>query len=232
MANCPKCGTKNNDDAAFCTHCGVSLHSDVESTIEQHAKQFAQNMEQVGKKVGNQMAQAAKKVHDTTQKEARQFEHRMDRMSRYAEGWYYKTFGALGPLLESFIFLIVFRIVIMAMELPNQETPEIHTIAAILLVYILPLFALSLLSNYTQYLSKKFFQIKIFSPLLYAIFVVLLFWIISRILYDVYTHFPNQELQTAAQSLENSLPTIFIFVLLIGYVILVLNLPRNQKEKP
>jgi hypothetical protein len=233
MVNCPKCETKNDDDATFCTHCGVSLRSDVGSTIEQHAKQFAQNMEQVGKKVGDNIAQAAKKVHERTQKEAGQFEQRMDRMSRHAESWYDRTFGVFGPLLESFIFLIVFRLIIMAMELPNEQTPEINTMAAILLVYILPLFALSLLSNYTQYLSKKFFQIKVFSPLFYAIFFVLLCWIISRILYDGSTQFPTfPDLQTAAVSLENSLPTIFVFVLLIGYVILMLNLPKDQKKKP
>ncbi len=79
MVNCPKCGKINSDDAAFCTSCGASLQSDVGSTIERHAKQFAQNMEQAGKKVGDQMTQAAKKVHETTQKEARHFEQRMDR---------------------------------------------------------------------------------------------------------------------------------------------------------
>jgi hypothetical protein len=232
MVNCSKCGTKNEDDAAFCTKCGVSLHSDIGSTIEQHAKQFAQDMEQVGKKVGDQMAQAAKKVHETTQKEARQFEHRMDRVNRHAENWYNKTFGPFGPLLESFIFLIVFRVAIMVMELPNVDAPDVHIIATILLPYILPLFALTLLSNYTQYLSKKFFKIKVFSPLLYAIFFVLLFWIVSKILYDASTQFTIIDLRTAALSLENSLPTVFVFVLLIGYVILVLSLPRDQKEKP
>lgn len=232
MVICPKCGTKNDDNATFCTHCGVSLCSDAGSTIEQHAKQFAQNMEQVGKKIGDQMTQAAKKIHKTTQKEARQFEQRMDRMSHHAESWYNKTFGIFGPLLESFIFLIVYRIIIMVMDLPNQKTPDINTFAAILLIYILPFFALSLLSNYTNYFSKKYFQFKMFSPLLYAIFFVLFCWIISRILYDVSDHFTIPDLQTAALSLENSLPTIFIFVLLLGYVILILSLPRDQKKKP
>jgi uncharacterized membrane protein len=178
------------------------------------------------------MAQAAKQFHESTQKEARHFEQRMDRMSKRAENWYERRFGPFGPLLESFIFLIVFRLVIMVMELPNEETPEVHTVAAILLVYILPLFALSLLSNYTQYLSKKFFQIKVFSPLLYAIFFVLFCWIISKMLYDASTHFTIPDLRTAAVSLENSLPTIFVFVLLIGYVILVMSLPRDQSKKP
>lgn len=232
MVICSKCGTKNDDDASFCTHCGVSLCSDAGSTIEQHAKQFAQNMEQVGKKIGDQMTQTAKKIHETTQMEARQFEQRMDRMSHHAESWYNKTFGVFGPLLESFIFLIVFRIIIMVMDLPNQQIPDINTFAAILLVYIVPFFALSLLSNYTNYFSKKYFQFKMFSPLLYAIFFVLFCWIISRILYDVNDQFTIPDLQTAALSLENSLPTIFIFVLLLGYVILILSLPKDQKKKP
>jgi len=228
--NCPKCGTNNDDDATFCIHCGVSLHSNVASTIEQHSKQFAQDMEQMGKKIGDHMAKAVKKVHDTTQKEARQYEQRMDRMSQQAGSWYDRTFGVFGPLLESFIFLIVFRLVIMVMEHPNQQTPEIHTLAVILLVYIVPLFGLTLLSNYTGYLSKKFFKFKVFSPLLYAICFVLLCWIISKILYDVSTHFTIPDLRTAALSLENSLPTIFVFVLLIGYVILMLSLPKDKKN--
>lgn len=232
MVNCPKCGKSNSDDAAFCTNCGTSLRSDVGGTIEQHAKQFAQTMEQTGKKVGDQMAQAAKQFQENTQKEARSFEQRMDRFSQRAESWYERSFGPIGPLLESFIFLIVFRLVILIMEHFNAQTPDVQAVAAILLVYLLPFFALSLMSNYTQYLSKKFYPVKIFSPLLYAIFFVLLFWILSRILYDIGTHFSLPDLRTAAASLETSLPTIFIFVLLIGYVILAINLPKEQaKEK-
>lgn len=232
MVNCPKCGTKNDEDATFCTHCGVSMHSDIGATMETQAKQFAQHMEQMGKKVGDNIAQAAKKAQQTAQKEARDVEQRMDRMSKRAESWYEKSFGPFGPLLESFIFLIVFRLIILVMEYLNQQTPEIRTVAAILLAYILPLFALSLLSNYTQYLSKKSFSFKVFSPLLYAIFFVLLCWIIAQMLSDASTQFSLAGFQTAAVSLQNSLPSIFIFVLLIGYVILMVNLPKEKEKKP
>jgi zinc-ribbon domain len=231
MVNCSKCGKENSDDASFCTNCGVSLHSDVGATIEQHAQRFAQNMEVAGKKIGDQMAQAAKQFHETTQKEAQHFEQRMDRLGKRTENWSERVLGPFGPLVESFIFLIIFRMIILVMEYANTETPEVQQIAAILLVYILPLFALSLLSNYTQYLSRKFFQVKIFSPLFYAIFFVLFCWILSRMLFDASTEFTISELQTASISLENSLPTIFVFVLLIGYVILVLNLPKDQGKK-
>ena len=208
------------------------MHSDIGTTMETQAKQFAHDMEQMGKKVGDNITQAAKKAQQTAQKKARDVEQRMDRMSKRAESWYEKSFGPFGPLLESFIFLIVFRLIILVMEYLNQQTHEIRTVAAILLAYILPLFALSLLSNYTQYLSKKSFSFKVFSPLLYAIFFVLLCWIIAQMLSDASTRFTVAELQTAAVSLENSLPSIFIFILLIGYVILMLNLPKEREKKP
>ncbi len=231
MVTCPKCGKNNSDDAAFCTNCGASLKSDVGATIEQHAQRFAQNMEAAGRKIGDQMSQAAKQFHETTQKEAQHFERRMDRLGKRTENWSERAFGPIGPLIESFIFLIIFRLIILIMEYTNNGVPEVQTVAEILLIYILPLFALSLLSNYTQYLSRKFFQIKIFSPLFYAIFFTLFCWIISRMLHDASTRFTISDLQTASVSLENSLPTIFVFVLLIGYVILVLNLPKDQGKK-
>lgn len=231
MVRCPKCGTLNDDDALFCTKCGASLKSDAASPLEQHAKSFAKDMEQMGKNLGESVTHAVKRIQSDSQDIGKRVEQRIDHAGNSMENWYHRAFGIFGPLLESFIFLIVFRIIIMVMDLPNQQTPEIHTIAAILLVYILPFFALSLLSNYTNYFSKKYFQFKIFSPLLYAIFFVVFCWIISRILYDVSAYFTISNLQTAALSLENSLPTIFIFVLLLGYVILILSLPRDQKKK-
>lgn len=232
MTNCPKCGAKNDDDAAFCTNCGISLHSDVASTIERHAKQFAKDMEQMGKKAGDHMVQTAKQIHDNTQERTRHFEHRIDRVSRHTENWYDHTFGILGPLLASFIFLIVFRLAIMVLEIPSVQTPETTKIAAIFLVYILPLFTVTLLSNYTKYFARKSYRFRVFSPLFYAITFILFLWIITKILYDVSVRFAISDLGTTAVSLENSLPTIFVFVLLIGYVILFMSMPRDQERTP
>jgi len=232
MVNCPNCGTKNDEDALFCTHCGTSLRSDIGSTIEHHAKQFADNMEAAGKKVGERMSQAAKKIQDDTQVRARHLERRMDRMNRNAENWYDSTFKFFGPLLSSFVFLIIFRLVLAVMEIPSAQTPDLNIIAGILLPYLLPLFAVSLLSNYTKYLSRKYYSVRIFSPLLYAVVVALLFWILSRILYDVSVQYIISDLRASAASLESSLPSIFVFVLLLGYVILFINMPREVEKKP
>jgi len=126
----------------------------------------------------------------------------------------------------------VFRLVLLVLEIPSTETPEINTVGAILSVYILPLFAITLLSNYSQYFARKYYQFRIFSPILYAITVTLLFWVLSKILYDAGVRFSVADLRSGATSLETSLPSIFVFVLLLGYVILMVNMPRDRRREP
>ena len=189
MFSCPKCGTLNDDDAIFCTKCGAPLKSDATSPLEQHAKKFAQDMDQMGKNLGASISHAAQRIQTDSQDIGKRFEQRVDHASKYMENWYDRTFGIFGPLLSSFIFLIIFRIAIMVMEIPSMQTLETNKVAAILLVYILPLFLVTLLSNYIQYFARKSYKFRVFSPLFYAITLILLLWIISKILYDVSVQF-------------------------------------------
>ena len=232
MLHCPKCGTLNDDDAIFCTKCGASLKSDATSPLEQPARSFAQDMEQVGKNLGESISHAAKRIQTESQDIGKRIEQRVDHASKSMENWYDRTFGIFGPLLSSFIFLIIFRIAIMIMEIPSMQTLETNKVAAILLVYIIPLFLVTLLSNYIQYFTRKSYKFRVFSPLFYAITLILLLWIIAKILYDASVSFALSDLGTAAASLETSLPTIFIFALLIGYLILFMSMPRDQERKP
>ena len=232
MFSRPKCETINDDDAIFCTKCGAPLKSDATSPLEQHAKKFAQDMDQMGKNLGASISHAAQRIQTDSQDIGKRFEQRVDHASKYMENWNDRTFGIFGPLLSSFIFLIIFRIAIMVMEIPSMQTLETNKVTAILLAYILPLFLITLLSNYIQYFARKSYKFRVFSPLFYAITIILLLWIVAKILYDVSVSFALSDLGTAAVSLETSLPTIFIFVLLIGYVILFLSMPRDQERKP
>lgn len=234
MINCPKCGTKNDDDVAFCTNCGVSLRTDVASTIERHAKRFAKDMEQTGKKVGKTMAQTAKKIQEETHERSSHIERRISHASRYTENWYDQRFGILGPLLSSFIFLIIFRLVILIVQSIQGTAEEIRVmsaVAAVLLIYLLPLFCITLLSNYTKYFSKKSYQFRMFSPLFHTIAFVIMLWIVVKILTDLSVRLTLPEMKTAAMNIEQLLPTIFVFILLIGYVVLAMNMPREPERK-
>jgi len=69
MAYCPKCGNENEDDAEYCTKCGISLSSinkkysntqTKTSSFEKQVEDFAQEVEQIGKKAGKMLEQGAK----------------------------------------------------------------------------------------------------------------------------------------------------------------------------
>jgi len=232
MADCPKCGKNNVDDAAFCINCGTSLKSDTASTIERHAKMFAQDMEQMGKNLGESMTHAAKRIQGDSRDMGKRFEQRVDLASKHMESWYDRTFGILGPLLASFLFLIILRLAIEIARISGDEVPEMSTIAAVILIYLLPLFGTTLLSNYTSYFARKSYKFRIFSPLFHSIALVIILWIVAQILHTLRDRLQIAALGTAAMNIENILPTVFVFVLLIGYVVLAMNMTREQEKKP
>jgi len=232
MADCLKCGKKNVDDAFFCIHCGTSLKSDAASTIERHAKMFAQDMEQMGKNLGESVTHTAKRIHGNTRDMGKRFEQSVDPAGKNVENWYDRTFGILGPLLASFLFLIILRLAIEIAKISGDEVPEMSTITAVILIYLLPLFCTTLLSNYTSYFARKSYKFRIFSPLFHSIVLVIFLWIVAQILHTLRDRLHIADLRTAAVSIENSLPTVFVFVLLIGYVILAITMSHEQGKKP
>lgn len=232
MANCPSCGKNNAVDAVFCTHCGLALKHEAQSTIEDHAKAFAQNMEQMGKNLGDSLTRAARRVQEESGQAGKRLEHRVDHASKSVENWYDRSFGILGPLLASFLFLIIFRIVIEVVRVSVEDIQGMTAITSVLLTFLLPLFAITLLSNYTSYFARKSFKFRVFSPLLHAVTFVLILWVVAQMLRDLGNRLDIADLGTAAISLENALPSIFVLVLLIGYVVLAFNMPREPEKKP
>jgi hypothetical protein len=231
MQNCPRCATKNDDDALFCTNCGVSLKTGATSPFEHQVKDFAKDMEQLGRKAGDRMVKTAQRIRDNTSDAGKHVEQRIDRASKHTENWYDRTFGILGPLISSFVFLIVIRLVIEFLRISKDNVVVFSIIGPMLYTYLLLLFGVTLLSSYTQYFSRKSHQFRIFSPLIYAIVPIVWLWVAMQILNSLSGPLDLPDLKTAALSIEQNLPTIFIFVLLLGYVILALTMSQEQKRK-
>jgi hypothetical protein len=232
MVECPKCKKINDDDSVFCSKCGTPLKSTAPPTAEQYAKKFAQDMEQLGKNIGETFSQAAQRIQEESHHVGRHMEYRIDHASRHMENWYDRTFGILGPLLSSFIFLIILRLAIEIVKISANTLPDIDAITSVILLYLLPLFGISLLSNYTAYFARKSYKFRIFSPLLHSIAFVLILWVIAQILGALEGRLHIADLGVAATNIENLLPTVFVFVLLIGYVVLAVNRPRGLVRKP
>jgi hypothetical protein len=233
MQNCKSCGTENDDAALYCKHCGVSLKTgSVPASFDQKVKEFAQDMDRLGKRMGDHVSQTVQRVTDRTSEAGKRFEQRTTSVSTHAEHWYDRTFGILGPLISSFIFLIVMRIIIQVLQL-QQDTVEVFRIlGSSLYTYLLILFGVTLLSNYTQYFSRKSFSFRVFSPLLIAVVPVVWLWVAMQILLKLSDPLKMPDLIVAASSIEQILPVVFIFVLLIGYVVLGVTMSQEQYKKP
>ena len=232
MQNCPHCGTTNEDDALFC-NCGTNLKGGpVPPAFEKRVKGFAQDMDQLGKRVGDHVTKTMQRVQERTQDAGKRFERRMDGASTNAGQWYDRTFGIVGPLVSSFIFLIIMRIVIELLQLSPDNVRVFQILGSSLYTYLLILFGVTLLSNYTQYFSRKSFQFRVFSPLLIAVVPVVWLWVAIQILRTLSDPLKMPDLKVAASSIEQILSVVFIFVLLVGYVVLGVTLSQEQHRKP
>lgn len=231
MKECMNCRTSNGDDAAFCTTCGASLDPTVSSAIERQAKTFAQNMEQMGKNLGESMKDATKRIQDRSQHIGKRIEERVDVATHAVESWYDTTFGIFGPLLQSFLFLIILRFAILLVHMSAPYVQDIDVIASTIHLYLLPLFGATLLANYTTYFAKKSEKFRIFSPLLHAIVFTIILWIVAQLLHTLSDRLVIEALNTAAVTIESMLPALFVLVLLIGYVVLAMNMSREPEQK-
>jgi hypothetical protein len=233
MQNCPHCGTENDDAALYCKHCGVSLKTEsVPNSFDHRVKEFAKDMDQFGRRVGDHVSKTVQRVQERTQDTGKRVEQRVDRASAHAGQWYDRTFGILGPLISSFIFLIIMRLAIQVLQLQEDNVTVFRILVSSLYLYLLVLFGVTLLSNYTQYFSRKYYQFKVFSPLLIAVVPVVWLWVAVQILRTLSDPLKMPDLKTAASGIEQSLSVVFIFVLLIGYVIVGVTLSQEQRRKP
>ena len=72
MVYCPKCGKKNEDDAEYCSKCGVSLTGKKKqskinkhtSSLEKNVEDFAEEVVQIGKKAGKTIEQGVKNLSE------------------------------------------------------------------------------------------------------------------------------------------------------------------------
>jgi hypothetical protein len=232
MHKCPNCGTANDDESLFCKKCGASLKSGgVPSSFEQQMTAFGKDMERKGKEFGERMKNMAQHVQERTDTAGRRFEHRVDYARHRAESWYDRTYGVLGPLISSFVFLIVLRFIIVLLQLSPDTVEGFQILGSSLNTYILLLFGITLLSSYTQYFAWKSKEFRLFSPLIYAFVPIVWLYVAMQILTNLSGPLNLPDLQTAATTIEQALPGIFIFVLLVGYVVLGVRLSQEQRRR-
>jgi len=234
MVYCSKCGKANDDYAIFCSKCGNSLtdKSIKKPSFEKQVEDVAESVGRVGKKAGKKIEQAAKRFGEETQDIGKRIEKATERAGNRLENWYDRTFGIFGPLVSSFICLIIIRLVIEGLKIGAEDTPVLSEISAILLDYLLLIFIVLLISSYSSYFYKKYKTFRWISPIIIAVVIVVISLIVVNIISAIGTSINDPDLEKAEREWrEKYMLMIFVIVLLIGYLINVIAVALEKDQK-
>ena len=224
MVYCTKCSKKNDDDAQYCSKCGNSLTDNIikDTSIEKHVEDFAGGVERVGKEVGKNIEKAAEKLGRETQDIGKRIEKATDRAGSYLDNWWDRSFGIFGPLVSSFISLIVLRLVIEGLRIGAEDTAVLGEVSSLLLDYLLLIFVVILVSSYCSYFSRKYKSFQWISPVIIAVVIVVISLVVVNIISVVGTSINDLELANVKiEWREKYMMMIFVIVLLVGYLIKV-----------
>jgi uncharacterized membrane protein/ribosomal protein L44E len=229
MVNCPKCGKQNEDDVEYCSKCGNHLILTKKSyretsgkgvSFEKQVEDFGVGVGQIGKKAGEKIEKTTKRIGKESQDLGKRIEKATERASSRLESWYDRTFGIFGPLVSSFVCIIVLRLAIEGLRIGAEETPVLGEVGDVLLYYLLLIFVVVLASSYTSYLSKKNKQFRWISPVVIAVLVVVISFVVVNIVSVVGRSTDVPDLANVeTEWREKYMLMTFVIVLLVGYLI-------------
>lgn len=208
MTYCYNCGKKNDDDADFCSKCGTRLDDqEKKDTFEKNIKNTAKKIEEKAEKLGKSMEKAGKR-----------FETRIEYSFVAFQNWYDIKFRFIGPLIWSFIGLIILRFIILFFEYSGDEYIVLGELSDFLYSFILIFFGLILINTYNSYFNRIYKkQYRWISPAISTISLTISLWIISQIFIILDTNLDIPVLTIIANFIDTYIILIFLAVLFLNY---------------
>ncbi|MBU0497644.1 MAG: zinc ribbon domain-containing protein [Candidatus Thermoplasmatota archaeon] len=212
MTYCTKCGGKLPTDADFCPTCGISAkknqaeHDKVDKTKKETLEE---SMENIAENIGKSVERVGKHLEQGLNDAGNRF-----------DSWYDTTFKIGGPLVGSFLALIILRLVIYGFESAGETIAFFGALSLGLYTYLLYIFAVFLLSGYNNYFHRKYKkQYQWMYPFVSAAGSILSIWIAARIfiIIDTYPGIKSTLLASLANFIDTYLILIFIAAILIAY---------------
>jgi hypothetical protein len=222
MVYCYKCGKKNDDDSEFCTKCGVRLDKQKEeATFEDRINKTANQIEEKAERFGKSIEKASKR-----------FETRMNHSFEEFQKWYDARFKILGPLIWSFLGLIILRFIILLLDISRDEHIIFGELSDFLYLYLLLFFGLMLLNTYNSYLKRRYNkQYRWISPTVTTISFTVSLWIFSKFLVFLDNNLDMPVLTTIGNFIDTYIILVFVIVLLISYGFVMVILPFSKKSE-
>jgi hypothetical protein len=181
-------------------------------------EKFGERMAKRGEDFGEEMADLGERFGRRMQRRGREW-------GRHGRNWWYMHFGFAGPLIASVVGIILLVVAIVILKIVNfvLGSSFITAIAGFLYANIYLFFGIFLFTNYNEYFSKHFRSAYwMITPVTAGISLVIAFWIIASMLtlINVVPHLAI--LTTIANFINANLLTIFVIVLVLGYVFVII----------
>ena len=225
MVYCSKCGKELKKDSNFCTECGKKIGEETD-------KELARNIKDFTKKTSNNFEKNAELFGKRMERFGKKIEQRFDRSTKRFENWHDQYFGIFGPIIWSFLGLIIFRIIIELMALDPTGFPIMAKTSELLYPYQLLFFGLMLLSSYTNYFRRKYQLFKLISPVPSTIGFCVTIWVLSTVFNDLFESFENfPDFTFISNFIINNIAIIFIIILILAYVVNISILFNTYEKK-
>ena len=220
MTYCTKCGKKNDDDAEFCSKCGAELDTNnKETSIKKHPKKTEKLIEEKAEEFGRSIEKAGIR-----------FENKFENSVKDFQKWYDNKFKLFGPLIWSFLGLIILRVIIELMNRSGDDIVVLGEIGDFLYTYLLILFGLMLLNLYNSYLNRIYKQqYRLISPAISTISFAVTLWLISKILKILDNNLDVPFFTSIANFIDEFLIIIFIAVLVLSYCFVLFIIPFSKE---
>lgn len=183
-----------------------------EEEFEQRMEHFGEEMGRVGEKFGKKMEEKGKGW----------------------ESWFHRTFGIVGPLISGVFGIVILYLFIWIVSWVNlyMGFSFIDSMMSFFTANIGFFFLIILFLSYSSYLSKVSPRsYRPFSPIVTAVSIVIGLWILMSVINiaNIYMSIPSLSIIT--YYIEANLIWLFGFFVLIGYIVLLLKISKENVER-
>lgn len=183
-------------------------------TFEQRMEDFAEEVQQLGEKFGEWVDGEA----EWHRQQAQHISHVPEEPRPHFNG----TFAVVGPLVSALVGLSLFMLVIWMMNFINAYVGSslVMDLQIFLMANIGAFFLIFLFSSYNTYFSKAYPKgYSFLSPIATATGITLALWVLVSVIAIANSYIGVAVISAASLQIYDSLYTIFLVVLLIGYLV-------------
>lgn len=204
-------------------------------TLEQRLEDFAEEVQRLGENFGKWIEEESKK-HQSKEHQWRK-QHDYPKHYEY-EHRFHKPFGLVGPFISAILGVILLALVVWAIGVVNFRIDSLLLagIHFFLNANMGIFFLLFLFSSYNTYFSKVYPKLYFsFSPVANAVGITVAFWIVASVINISNLYIGSYTLYTITFYVLKNLHTIFVLVLLVGYMVILMKFfpstrPRKSKK--